>query len=116
MFAPSTICLSAYNALCAHGPHDADGIAAIIRAMGGTPIEASWIAAALKALEERDLVVKSRRKWDVRDPLRRIPFARDREGEGWSWVVRTPFGGAERLTDATGRRVAQFQQPGVRAP
>lgn len=114
MFTTSTLCLSAYNALCAHGSHDADGIAAIIRVMGGTPIEASCLDAALHVLEERGLVRKARRKWEVRDPLRRIPFARDREGEGWSWMIRTPVGGAERLTDATGNRVAKFESLGGR--
>lgn len=113
MLAPSTMCLSAYNALCAHGPQTTEGVAHIIRMMGGTPIEDAWVAGALDALNARALVRKDGPLWNVLDPLRRIPFARDRQGAGWCWMIRTRGGGALQLCDDRGVRSAAFDEGGA---
>lgn len=112
--APSTMALSAYNAMCVHGDRTAEAIAERITRQGGTSVLPWFVDGALQELERRGLVARGQKagEWGVLDPLRRVPFSRDRAGSGWAlWMVRDPMGRIDVLTDESGMRVLNFDPP-----
>ena len=103
--APSTVAMTAYNALSvAMAPQSAPKLQTLARKLQAHPGQIGILQDGLELLVERRLIVKKGDEYDLIDPLRRPVVARDRtDPEGWKgWLVRDASGKQLPLEEIVG--------------